>query len=395
MNPTYPRPVRVTISANTSWYLFNYHRNLLLFFRDAGYEVTLVSPDDDHAKKLKALGFLHRALPIRSAAKNPWGELQVLGAYLRIYRYLRPDLAIHFTIKCNLYGSAAAALLDIPHVSSISGLGRAFNARGAARAALHALYRWTQSKTARIVFQKSEDRDYMVDHGIARPEQALVLPGSGVNLHRFQPRYSGASVQAPTRPFTFVFAGRILWEKGFPYLPDALRLAREQGVSCRCLVYGFLNADDSHYVPRETLAGWENAGLLEYRGPVEDVREAFGQADCVVLPTWYLEGVPKSLLEAGAMGIPVVASDRPGCREAVEDGVTGLLCRAQDARSLANALVEISGANTERLVAMGRAARARVEARFDENRILESYLAVADEIISGRGPRNAKPPLRS
>ena len=362
----------IVFSANTSWYLYNHHRNTLRTFAEAGYTVHIVSPDDDHAKKLMALGYRHTVLPIRSASTHPLRELQAFVGFLRAYRKVKPDAAFHYTIKCNLYGSLAANLLGIPSVSSVSGLGRAFDFKGVARWVIHLAYKWTQRQTHRMVFQSTSDRDYMIDAGIVTPAKCVVVGGSGVDLALFQPRAA-----RPGKPFTFVFAGRVLWEKGFPWLPQAMEILQQENPDARCLVYGFLDAVDGQYVPRNQLAEWEKQGFVEYRGPVENIADAYAEADCVILPTDYREGIPKSLLEAAAMSLPLIASNKPGCLEIVRPGETGLVCPPRDPRALADVMSAMIGLGDEERAAMGRKARALVEHRFDQRSIAATYLEVA------------------
>lgn len=370
---------RAVFSANTSWYLYNYHRAMLRTFADAGYEVCVVSPADDHAAKLRGLGYRHEPLPVRSASLNPLRDLRTLLHYLRVYRRIRPDVAFHFTIKCNLYGSLAARLLNIPHVSTVSGRGSAFNLKGL-RGLIHGLYRFTQRSAARVFFQNASDLSHLRALGIVSEAQAVLLPGSGVNLARFRPE------PAPENPgFTFVFAGRLLWEKGFPELPEAMRRVRRALPSARCLVYGFLQEGSAKHVPGTRFAAWEAEGCLRYAGALEDVRQAYRRADCVVLPTRYREGVPKSLLEAAAMGIPLIATDRPGCREAVQPGVNGLLCPEGDPEALAEAMLEMAGLDAGRRAEMGRQGRRLMEQHFDEEAIARTFLKLA-AAVTGRGP---------
>ncbi|MCD6024343.1 MAG: glycosyltransferase family 1 protein [Fibrobacteria bacterium] len=368
---------RVVFSANTSWYLFNYYRNTFAAFMDAGYEVFIAAPVDAYTEKLRALGCVHLPLPIKPHSKNPFRELAALVGFFRVYHAVRPDVAFHFTIKCNLYGSLAARLLDIPHANSISGLGSAFNTEGWFNRFIQVAYRVLQRKSARIFFQSASDRDFMVERSLVTPKQVLLLSGSGVDLSHFKPNPKRRSEN-----FVFIFAGRILWEKGFAYLAEAMRLVKREDPRIECQVYGFLEAGNPKYVSREQLAEWEDEGLLRYRGPLEDVRKAHSEADCVVLPTYYREGIPKSLLEAAAAAKPLLATDLPGCREAVKHGVNGMLCAARDAESLAEAMLRMARMNEADLEAMGRRGRALVEAGFGEDHITAQYLKVANALIS-------------
>jgi glycosyltransferase involved in cell wall biosynthesis len=224
----------------------------------------------------------------------------------------------------------------------------------------------------------------MLSRGLVSPGQAVLLPGSGVDLEHF--RLEETPKEAA--PFVFAFAGRVIWEKGFPYLPEAMRLVKQRSNNIECHVYGFLEEGNPKYVGRERLAEWESEGLLSYRGPLEDVRKAYRASDCVVLPTYYREGVPKSLLEAAAMGKPIIATNVSGCGEAVKHGVNGLLCEARDAESLAEAMIRMAALDAGERRRMGKSGRELVEAGFGQERIIRAYLDAAREMTA---PRPATP----
>jgi glycosyltransferase involved in cell wall biosynthesis len=366
---------RVLFAANTSWYLFNYYRNIFLAFREAGYDVYVATPRDAHAELLTGLGCRHVGLPLRPHSRNPFREAATLLALFRAYRRIRPAIAFHFTIKCNLYGALAARALSIPHANNVSGLGSAFNSEGVFNRAIQAVFRVAQRRCARVFFQNVADLEYMEARGLVAPGQAMLLPGSGVNLANFRPA-------PPPRDgnFTFVFAGRLLWEKGLGYLADALRALRAEGSRARCLVFGFLDEGNPKFVSARDLEAWEAEGLLEYRGPLEDVKPAYRLADCVILPTYYREGIPKSLLEAMAMTKPVLTTDIAGCRQAVTDGENGFLCAPRSAAALADAMRRMAGLNEAARERMGLMGRARVEARFGEDRVIGEYLKLAKNL---------------
>jgi glycosyltransferase involved in cell wall biosynthesis len=291
------------------------------------------------------------------------------------YRRVRPAMTFHFTIKCNLYGALAARALSIPHANNVSGLGSAFNSDGVFNRAVQAIFRVAQKRCARVFFQNVSDQEFMEARGLVSPGQAMLLPGSGVNLAHFVP-------VPPPRDgnFTFVFAGRLLWEKGLAYLADALRILRAEGSRARCLVYGFIEEGNPKFVGAQDLQAWEAEGLLEYRGPLQDVKEAYRLADCVILPTYYREGIPKSLLEAMAMTKPVLATDIAGCRQAVTEGENGFLCAPRNAASLANAMRRMANLDEASLLRLGAKGRETVEARFGEDRVIGEYLKLAKSL---------------
>jgi len=386
----------VLFVANTSWYLYNYYRNVLRTFITAGYEVWTASPADGYHEKLRDLGCTPVSIPLRPASKNPLSEAKALIGLLRLYHGHRPDLVFHFTIKCNLYGSIAATALGIPHVNGVPGLGSVFNEEGPRSGLLGPFatwaYRLTQRRAFQVFFQNAYDLEFMVRRRMVRRDQTALLPGSGVNLDSFLP-----DRREPSDEFVFVFAGRMLREKGLSYLAEAMRRLRAEEslgpggglggdlgqalprVSPRvtCLIYGFLEPGNPKYVTLEELDAWKAEGLMEYRGPLEDVKEAYHLADCIILPTYYREGVPKSLLEAAAMAKPILATDLPGCRQAVIHGVNGLLCAPRDTGALLEAMRRMVGMDEAARRRLGDNGRRRVETEFGESRVIARYLDTA------------------
>lgn len=384
------KPV-VVFSANTSWYLLNFRKGSIRAFRDRGYEVVIVAPRDGYVAGLEELGCRHIHVSMNALGKNPVRELWTMAHYALIYARLKPTMAFHFTIKANLYGSLVARLLGVPYASNISGMGSAFNVKGPLQTLTRFFYRATQQDARRVFFQNPEDLDFFKRGALVPQERVRLLPGSGVDLTHFMPHERSSAAGSA---FRFVFAGRILWEKGFPYLPEAMRLLRARGVAAECVVYGACYEGNAKGVSRQQLAEWEAQSLIRYGGMLNDVRSAYEDADAVVLPTYYREGVPRSLLEASAMAKPLIATDWVGCREVVEDGVNGYLCAPRDAESLARAMERLVALDAAALRAMGAAARHRVETRFGEDLVVAAYVeAVADcSPLTIATPPDIKPP---
>ncbi len=370
---TTPKGSAVVLSANTSWYLFNFRRNTISAFLSAGYEVYAISPKDEYVPKLEALGCRYLEIPIRPSSVNPFYEAYTVLRYVLVYRKIKAKGTFHFTTKSNLYGSLAARILGLPYVNNISGLGRAFDSESLLTGLVRLIYSFTLTKAKKIFFQNLTDQDYLVGLGLVSAGKSEVLPGSGVDLSHFQPHFRESE-----KGFTFVFAGRLLLDKGLRYLADAMRILTNQGLKFDCWVYGFLDVNDPNYVVEAELRAWEKEGLLHFGGPLADVREAFIKADCVVLPSYYREGIPRSLLEAAAMAKPIITTDWIGCNEVVTHGVNGYLCPIKDAKALAEEMIRMSQLTTPERRMMGEAGRRLVEDRFSEEIIISKYLKVLE-----------------
>jgi glycosyltransferase involved in cell wall biosynthesis len=372
---------RVVISYNTSWYVWNFRMPLIAALRERGYEVVVLAPTDEYTARIVATGVAHRPLPLDAKGRNPLRELAAVAAFLRAYRELRPDLVLQYTIKPNIYGSIAARFLGIPAINNITGLGAAFEGAGPIRLVVRALYRFALGKVERVFFQNPDDREFFLRDGLVSEDRCGLLPGSGVDLAKFQPLPRGDG------PFTFLFVGRLLKAKGVEDLVRAAAIVKAKMPEARIRLLGKRDDEDPGAADPRLLDEAAAAGIVELAGTADDVRHFLAASDCVVLPSYYREGTPRSLLEAAAMGKPLIAADSVGTREPVEAGKNGLLCRPRDGEDLAARMLELASAGGERLARMGAASRRIAEERFDEGIVIGAYLEAAGRILQDRGRR--------
>jgi glycosyltransferase involved in cell wall biosynthesis len=364
-----PSPLRgtVVLSANTSWYLYNFRSGLMKALSEQGWKVVALSPKDEFSDRIVEAGVDWQPLEMSLRGLGPIENARIAWAYLRAYARLKPAVVLHFTIKPVILGSLAARFLRRPAVNTITGLGNAFLRRDAVTKLALALYRPALKRARRVFFQNPEDRLTFLTHRLLIPAQSEIVGGSGINLDRFSP-----SPVSDEIPFAFLFIGRLLKEKGLVEFVEAARRLRGS-TQARFIVIGQFSAEADGGISRATMDGWVEEGLIEYMGPVSDVRPNIAAAQCVVLPS-YREGAPRVLLEAGAMGRPCVATDVTGCRDVVVDGETGLLCRARDPADLALKMERMLALSPAQRIEMGARARARVEARYDERKVIAAYL---------------------
>jgi glycosyltransferase involved in cell wall biosynthesis len=367
----------IALSANDGWGVVNFRRGLIGALQSAGYRVAVLAPDGPHNQAIRALGADFVPLAIEARGRSPSADLRTLAAYHRILRRLRPAAFLGFTIKPNIYGSMAAHLLGIPVINNITGLGAMFEGRGPLNRLVGGLYRLALRRSAKVFFQNPEDRDLFVGRGLVRSSQAGLLPGSGVDLDHFSPRPAPRGGHV-----TFLLAARLLWAKGVGEYAEAARMVRAAREDVRFRLLGPVERNGPGAVTQADLQAWRDEGLIDYRGSVADVRPELAKADCVVLPSYYREGTPRILLEAAAMGLPVIAADSVGCREVVIARETGLLCAPRSAESLADAMVAIAALSPAERGAMGRAGRAYMERRFSEAVVHRAYLDVLSVALS-------------
>ena len=343
---------------------------LIRALKDAGYEPVVIAPQDHAAEaRMQALGVERIPVRMDRSGANPWADLRLLARYRALLRQLRPAAYLGYTIKPNIYGSLAAASLGIPALPNVSGLGTAFIRGGALQGVVTALYRVGFARAPVVFFQNDEDRQLFVARRIVRADQARVLPGSGVDLERFAP------ASPPPDPLTFLLIARLLRDKGVVEFADAARSLRAELPNARFQLLGPIDEGNRTAISRAELDSWVRDGVIEHLGTTDDVRPSIAAASAVVLPS-YREGLPRSLLEAGAMARPLIATDVPGCRDVVEEGVNGYLCRARDARSLAQAMRRFADLPPAERLAMGDAGRRKVQERFSEEFVVRAYLDV-------------------
>ena len=362
--------MHVAIVLNTSWNLYNFRRGLIDALQEAGHTVTLVAPEDEHAGLLRELGYRLVTVRMDRRGIHPGRDLTYLRELYRVYRRVRPDVVLHFTVKPNIYGTVAAHRLGIRAVNTVSGLGTVFLKKGAVSWVAQQLYRISFRWADRVLFHNPDDHALFVARGLVAADRAAVIPGSGVDVHHYAPV---DAAPADDQPFTFLVIARLLIDKGVIEYAEAARQLRQRGIPARFQLLGARDPQHRRGIPNATVDAWVDEGLIDYLGTTDDVRPFITRADAVVLPS-YREGLPRTLLEAASMEKPLVTTDTPGCRHVVADGHNGLLCRARDAADLADALYRLQQLSATERQRMGQRGRALVAQRFSEEYVINQYL---------------------
>lgn len=370
----------IVLSANSCWAISNYRIGLVKALQDAGYSVIAAVPLDEHMWKLEAEGVEIRHLSIAPHGTSPMREAALLYSYVRLLRRLHPAALLTFTIKPNIYGGLAARFAGVPVISNVTGLGLVFTRNGPLRSIVTPLYRAAFRTAFRVFFQNRESRELFRSLRFVREDQAFLLPGSGIDLKRFAP--APPAKRRQNEGFTFLLPSRLMWQKGVGEFCKAARSLRAVRPGLRFQLLGGIEpAWNKAGIPREQVEIWEQEGV-EYLGSTDDVRPFFEAADCIVLPSYYPEGVPRALIEAAAMGKPVITTDTPGCRDVVDPGSTGYLCAPQSVESLRTAMLQMVGLPPKDRAAMGNRARKKAEREFDERLVIDAYLAAVGAIVS-------------
>ncbi len=346
---------------------------LLRLLRERGHEVFVLSPDPGEPilAGLRDLGVEWREIPLARGGLSPRADLAAIRAMESILREIAPAISIGFNPKGVLHGTIAAAQAGVPkRYAMVTGLGFAFTQGGGLKARLA---RWATLRLARkalplldgLAFQNPDDRETLRAAGVLPSSLATtILPGTGVDCERFAPR------PLPDRP-AFLMASRLLETKGVREFFDAASRLHERRPEATCRLAGWIDPGVAA-IPQRDLDRLLGEGHVEFLARLDDVRPAIEAASVCVLPS-HREGLPLFLLESMAMGRAVIATDVPGCREAVEPGITGLLVPPRDAAALAEAMADLA-ADPAGVAAMGAAARARALERFESAAVCRGFL---------------------
>ncbi|SDC66839.1 Glycosyltransferase involved in cell wall bisynthesis [Paraburkholderia lycopersici] len=369
------RSLHIALVCNTAWAIYTYRRGFLRALTQSGAQVTVIAPRDRTFEPLTEMGCRCVELPVASKGTNPFHDLRTLLALFKHYRALKPDVVFHYTIKPNIYGSIAAWLACTPSVAVTTGLGYVFIQKSRAAEVAKRLYRFAFRFPREVWFLNQDDEAAFKEGNLlAHPERARLLHGEGVDLDDFP------FTPLPARAeFAFVLIGRLLWDKGVGEYVEAARQLCTRYPHARFRLLGPVGVDNPSAISRDEVAAWEREGIIEYLGETADVRPYIADADCVVLPS-YREGVPRTLMEASAMGRPIVATRVPGCREVVADGENGLLCEARNAGALAATLARMLDLDDAARAAMAARGRKKIEKEFDERVVVQRYRELIREI---------------
>ena len=375
---------RILIVVNAEWYFWSHRLAFARALRERGHDVVIAAAvERGMGSRIEADGFRFVQIPFVRGRLAALADVRAWFALVRLYQEERPDLLYHTTIKPILYGSLAASVARLARrVNAIPGLGQVFAPTSlSARLRLWCVstaYRLVfMGRRVRVIFQNDDDRRLFVEQRLVRAAQSIVIRGSGVNLSQFFPTPEPASAEPPI----VVLASRLLWDKGVGELVEASRRLKRMNVQCRTVIVGIPDVDNPRAVPVETLEAWQREGVVEWWGLRSDMPEVMSQSAVVVLPSYYPEGVPRILLEAAASGRPVVTTDAPGCRDAVRNGLSGLLVPPRDVEALVLALSRLLVDPALR-AAMGREGRKLAEEQFSEARVVEETVAVCERLLA-------------
>lgn len=375
-----PDKPRLVVLINPDWFFLSHFVERALAAKRAGYDVVVLCSDTGNGKQIEELGIRFVPIGMSRHGLAPWQQLRTFWRVRREYKRLRPSLVWQIGLKPIVLGSLAAISAGVTKVVNAPvGMGFVFagdslKARILRPVALLALKRLLNPSGSKVVFENDDDLREMVRIGAVRRDAAVLIRGAGVDIERYAP------APEPTGVPVVLFAARLIWEKGVGVFVNAARILRAQGVEARFLVAGGVDHESSSAVPESQLRDWEAEGTITWLGARRDMARVIADCNLFCLPTHYREGLPKVLLEAMACGRACVATDAPGCREAITDGDNGLLVPVRDADALARALRHLLE-TPELRRRMGERGRERVEGEFAQERVIAETLDVYESLL--------------
>lgn len=366
--------MKILLLANDSTYVYNLRREVIEAMLAQGWQVAVVCERKQHWEDLTELGCRMLPLGVARHGKNPLQDVSLLRAYGRLLDAETPDVVLTYNIKPNVYGGMACAKRGIPYLVNVCGLGTPVENPGPMQLLTVTLYKLGVKKAACVFFQNQENEDFFNARRMA-PGHHHLLPGSGVNTARFAllPYPQGETVD-------FLFISRVMKEKGIDQYLEAAQAVHARHPETVFHILG--GCDDETYL--QTLKRMESTGAIRYHGQQNSVLPFQQISACTVHPTYYPEGMSNVLLESAACGRPIITTDRSGCREIVEDGVNGFVCRQKDSADLIAQLEKFLALPWEKRREMGLAARRKVEREFDRQIVVEAYLQEITDAVKGK-----------
>jgi glycosyltransferase involved in cell wall biosynthesis len=365
--------MKIAIVLNTSWNIYNFRMNFVKALIAEGHEVHTIAPDDEYTRFLTEAGCHHHRVKMDSRGANPVKDSLLILELFLIYRKLRPDVILHYTIKPNVYGTLAASMLKIPVINNVCGLGTVFLKDNLVSAVAILLYKLSFRFASKVFFQNPDDLKLFIDKKLVDSKSVDLVPGSGIDLTRFHPVGFKRNDK-----FTFLLISRLITDKGVLEYIDAIKQLQTTGINAKFQILGSMDPKHKRGIKTDVIRKWIDDELVEYLGTTDDVRQFIQNADCIVLPS-YREGTPRTLLEAASSSKPIIATDVPGCNHVVIDNHNGLLCKLKDATDLADKMKQMSQYKDQQLQQFGVNSRIKMEAEYDESLVIKKYLAALNE----------------
>jgi len=366
---------KILISSNYAWTIFNFRMNLIRRLKKEGFKVIVLTQFDGYENYIKKEVDEIKPLFISRKGINPFFDLMTFFNYVQAILLHKPSMVMLFTIKPVIYGSFASRITRTRSISMITGLGTAFIKDSWLTNLVKCLYKFSLKNACAVFFQNKDDRDLFIGNKLIKHEVAKITPGSGIDLVKFK-----QTTLLEDNNIIFLFVGRILKDKGIREYIEAAKIIKKKYFNIRFQILGPIESENRTAISFNKIKRWQDDGIIEYLGETDNTAHFLNKATCIVLPS-YREGTSRALLEAAAVGRPLIASDVPGCKEIIDDGKSGFLCKIKDKINLANKIEEMINLSHESRVKMGKNGRLKVEKEYNEEIVLNRLIDTINKSI--------------
>lgn len=361
--------MKILILGNSFLVVFGFRGELISRLVQDGHEVVVSFPngvfgEGETASREYGCRFIETKIERRKT--NPISDMSLIRRYIGMIKKERPDVVLAYTVKCDTYGGIACRITKTPFVANITGLGKGLAEGGKLQKITVFLYKLALKKSSMVFFQNESDHQFFISHKIKFRKSAL-LPGSGVNLQRFIP------LEYPMKdPVIFTYVARVMKAKGIQEFLDAAHTLKGKAEFHIC---GFCEEDYKSILERE-----QREGFVIYHGLVNNIQDYEKASHCIVLPSFHPEGISNVLLEAASCARPIITTNRPGCRETVDDGETGFIIRERDSQDLVEKMQKFLDLTYAERKRMGLQGRMKMEREFDRQIVVDAYLDVINQM---------------
>mgnify|MGYP000005748382 FL=1 len=365
---------KIAIVLNSAWQGYNFRLNLARELKNNNYDVSFLALEDEkYSSKLKKeFNFVN--IDFNAKSINPFNDLKVCFSLYKVFKTIKPDIVLNFTIKPNIYSSIISKILKIPSINNITGLGTVFIKKSLITQVVKLLYKVSLYCSDFIFFQNSDDQQLFVDLNLLSLKKSAILPGSGVDTKKFSPQS-----RKNWSTFRFLMVARLIKDKGVYEFIEAAKLLKDDTIEFWIL--GERGVVNKTAIGRDEITNLSNQKVVNFFDKTDDVKSFLDRVDCVVLPS-YREGCPRCIMEASSVELPVIVSDVPGCRQVVDNNVTGLYCKVRDSQDLLIKMKSILKMTTNERKRMGQRGRKKMEEEYDESIVIESYKQKITEIFN-------------
>jgi len=364
--------MKILFVDNERWSQYNFRGFVIEELVKLGHEIVCLAPSDDNDKLIKKLGTKAVNINLDRKGINIFKDIYLLFQLFLIYRKEKPDLIFHYTIKPNIYGSIVAKFLKIKCISIIPGLGYTFLKKSPLTIIVKILYKISLKKVFLILVLNRDDKLELIKNNISSSNKIDILPSEGIDTKKFKP----LKMARKDKNIVFLMVARILWDKGFKEYVEAAKIIKQNYKNVEFRLLGPIDHGNPSAVKKEEVLKYHKNKTIDYLGTSQDIPNIIKECDCFVLPSYYREGIPRTLLEAAAMEKPIITTKSIGCKEVVDDGINGFLCNTRSSEDLVKKIeIFLNLAKDEKII-MGKKGRIKVMKEFDKEIVLKHYIEI-------------------